>query len=78
MNPDQLAFIPQDLNVSIKVDYKRLGFEIINDILLNLGESSRVTIRVPYDIEYETIKNLLDIKGITNEEKGRITIDFVE
>jgi hypothetical protein len=78
MKPEQLVFITHDLNVSIKFDYKRLGLENIKDILLNIGNSSRITIRVPYGIEYVTIKNLLDIEGLTNEEKDRITIDFVE
>ena len=77
MKPEQFAYISKDLNLSIRIDFKELGAEIVKDILYNIGVSSRITIRVPYGIEYETIKELLNIEDLTNEEKNRITLDFI-
>jgi hypothetical protein len=77
MKPDQFAYISKDLNFSIRIDFNKLDTETIKDILYNIGDSSRITIRIPYSIEYDTIKELLNIKDLTNEEKNRITLDFI-
>ena len=78
MNKEQFVYILTDLNVSISIDFNKFDMETIKDIIMNLDESSTLTIRVPYSIEYNVIKEMLGMQELTKKKKERIKIDFVD
>ena len=78
MKNDQFTFITHDLKGTICIDFKKFTVDQIKDIIFEMDDLSKLTIRIPYDIEYSVIKDLYTSNEITPEKIERITLDFVD
>lgn len=78
MKNEQFTYITHDLKGSICIDLKKFSVEEIKDIIINMDDLSKLTIRIPYKTEYSVIKDLYTFDGNTPDKLQRITLDFID
>ncbi|HNV62612.1 MAG TPA: hypothetical protein PKN54_06630 [Candidatus Cloacimonas acidaminovorans] len=77
MKNNQFTLITHDFKCSICIDFKKFSIDEIKDIIIDMDDIAKLTIRIPFETEYSVIKDLLSIEGMTSEKMMRITLDFV-
>lgn len=78
MENEQFTLITCDLKGSICIDFNRFRIEDVKDIIANMDDMSKLTIRIPYTTEYSVIKDLYSSEVMTPEKLQRIILDFVD
>lgn len=78
MKNEEFTFITHDLKGSICIDFKIFSVEEIKDIINDMDDISRLTIRIPYKTEYSVIKDLFTSDGMSPDKIQRIILDFVD
>jgi hypothetical protein len=78
MKNEQFTFITHDLKGSICIDFKIFSVAEIKDIIMDMDDISKLTIRIPYKTEYSVIKDIYTSDGMTPDKIQRITLDFVD
>ncbi len=76
MKNEQFTYITHDLKGSICIDFKKFSVKEIKDIIINMDDLSKLTIRINYKTEYSVIKDLYTV--ITPDKIQRITLDFID